>query len=52
MGRLDDITLEELQEFRERKEREREREIPRERVLSAIGRKQGDEPNIWNYFCP
>jgi transposase len=39
MGRLDDLTLEELQELRERTEGE----IPRERVLAAIGRKQGDE---------
>jgi len=39
MGRLDDITLEELQELRE----QTEGEIPRERVLAAIGRKQGDE---------
>jgi transposase len=39
MGRLDDITLEELQDLRERTEGE----IPRERVLAAIGRKQGDE---------
>lgn len=39
MGRLDDITLKELQEVRERTEGE----IPRERVLAAIGRKQGDE---------
>jgi transposase len=38
MGRLDDITLEELQELRERTDGE----IPRERVLAAIGRKQGD----------
>ncbi len=39
MGRLDDISLEELQELRE----QTEGEIPRERVLAAIGRKQGDE---------
>jgi len=39
MGRLDDITLEELQELRE----QTEGEIPRERVLAAIGRKQGDK---------
>ncbi|WP_276410102.1 hypothetical protein [Haloarcula halobia] len=39
MRRLDDITLEELQDLRERTEGE----IPRERVLAAIGRKQGDE---------
>jgi transposase len=38
MGRLDDVTLEELQELRERTHGE----IPRERVLAAIGRKQGD----------
>jgi len=39
MGRLDDISLEELHELRE----QTEGEIPRERVLAAIGRKQGDE---------
>lgn len=39
MGRLDDITLEELHEVRE----QTEGEIPRERVLAAIGRKQGDQ---------
>jgi len=39
MGRLDDITLEELHDLRE----QTEGEIPRERVLAAIGRKQGDE---------
>jgi transposase len=39
MGRFDDITLEELQELRE----QTEGEIPRERVLAAIGRKQGDQ---------
>jgi transposase len=39
MGRLDDITLEELQELRE----QAEGEIPREQVLAAIDRKQGDE---------
>lgn len=38
MGRLDDISLEELQELKN----ETEGEIPRERVLAAIGRKQGD----------
>ena len=38
MGRLDDVTLEELQELR----KQTEGEIPRERVLAAIGRKQGD----------
>jgi len=39
MGRFDDITLEELHELRE----QTEGEIPRERVLAAIGRKQGDQ---------
>jgi len=39
MGRFDDITMEELQELRE----QTEGEIPRERVLAAIGRKQGDQ---------
>lgn len=39
MGRFDDITLEELQELRE----QTEGEIPRERVLAAIGRKRGDQ---------
>ena len=39
MGRLDDITLEELHDLRE----QTEGEIPLERVLAAIGRKQGDE---------
>lgn len=38
MGRLDDISLGELQELRETTEGE----IPRERVLAGIGRKQGD----------
>lgn len=38
MGRLEDITLEELHEVRE----QTEEVIPRERVLAAIGRKQGD----------
>jgi transposase len=38
MGRLDDITLEELHEIREQTDGEK----PRERVLAAIGRKQGD----------
>ena len=33
MGRLDDIILEELQELRE----QTEGEIPRERILAAIG---------------
>jgi len=37
MGRLDDITLKELHEVRE----QTEGEVPRERVLAAIGRKQG-----------
>lgn len=41
MGRLDGITLEELHELRE----ETEGEIPRERVLAAIARKQGDTLN-------
>ena len=39
MSRLDDITLEELHEVREQTEGEK----PRERVLAAIGRKQGDQ---------
>ena len=39
MGWLDDIILEELQDLRERIEGG----IPRERVLAAIGRKQGDD---------
>lgn len=39
MGRLDDVTLEELHDLRE----QTDGEIPRERVLAAIGRKQGDE---------
>ena len=39
MGRLDDITLEELHELRE----QTEGAVPRERVLAAIGRKQGDK---------
>jgi transposase len=38
MNKLEDTSLEELQELRERTEGE----IPRERVLAAIGRKQGD----------
>ncbi|EMA54814.1 winged helix-turn-helix domain-containing protein [Halococcus salifodinae] len=38
MGRLDDITLEELHRVREQTDGEK----PRERVLAAIGRKQGD----------
>lgn len=39
MSRLEDITLGELQELRE----QTVGEIPRERVLAAVGRKQGDE---------
>jgi transposase len=39
MGRLDDITLEELHDLRERTEGD----VPRDRVLAAIGRKQGDK---------
>jgi transposase len=39
MGRLDDVTLEELQKVREQTEGEK----PRERVLAAIGRKQGNQ---------
>jgi transposase len=39
MGRLADITLDDLHELRE----QTEGEIPRERVLAAIGRKQGDQ---------
>jgi hypothetical protein len=38
MGRLDDITLKELHEVRE----QTEGGVPQERVLAAIGRKQGD----------
>jgi transposase len=38
MGRLDDISLSELQNLRAKTDGE----IPRERVLAAIGRKQGD----------
>ena len=41
MGRLDEITLEELHGVREQTEGEK----PRERVLAAIGRKQGDQIN-------
>jgi len=37
MGRLDDITLDELHELKEQTEEGK----PRERVLAAIGRKQG-----------
>jgi len=39
MGRLDDITLDELHELKEQMAEGK----PRERVLAAIGRKQGDE---------
>lgn len=39
MGRFDDITIEELHDLRELTTGE----IPRERVLAAIGRKQGDK---------
>ena len=39
MGRFDDITMEELQELRE----QTEGGVPQERVLAAIGRKQGDQ---------
>jgi transposase len=39
MGRLDDITMEELQELRE----QIDEGTPKERVLAAIGRKQGDQ---------
>ena len=39
MGRFDDITMEELHELRE----QTEGVVPRERVLAAIGRKQGDQ---------
>ncbi len=39
MGRLDGISIEELHELRE----QTKGEIPRERVLAAIGRKQGDK---------
>ena len=39
MGRLDDITLEELHKLKEQTDEGK----PRERVLAAIGRKQGDE---------
>lgn len=38
MGRLDDVTLEELYELKEQIDEGK----PRERVLAAIGRKQGD----------
>jgi len=39
MDRLDDITMEELQELRE----QIDEGTPKERVLAAIGRKQGDQ---------
>ena len=39
MGRLDEITLEELHNIKQQTEEGK----PRERVLAAIGRKQGDE---------
>ena len=39
MGRLDDISLEELRELREQADEGK----PRERVLAAISRKQGDK---------
>jgi len=39
MGRLDDITLEELYELKDQIDEGK----PRERVLAAIGRKQGDQ---------
>ena len=39
MGRLDEITLEELYELKEQIDEGK----PRERVLAAIGRKQGDQ---------
>ena len=39
MGRLDDVTLEELYELKDQIDEGK----PRERVLAAIGRKQGDE---------
>ena len=39
MSRLDDVTLEELQELKEQIDEGK----PRERVLAAIGRKQGDQ---------
>lgn len=38
MGALDNITMEELHDVRE----QTDRKLPRERVLAAIGRKQGD----------
>ena len=39
MGRLDDVTLEELYELKEQIDEGK----PRERVLAAIGRKKGDQ---------
>jgi len=39
MSRLDDITLEELYELKDQIDEGK----PRERVLAAIGRKQGDQ---------
>jgi transposase len=39
MGRLDNITLEQLHEIKEKTDEGK----PRERVIAAIGRKQGDE---------
>lgn len=39
MGRLDGITLEQLHEIKEKTDEGK----PRERVIAAIGRKQGDE---------
>ncbi|WP_246972169.1 helix-turn-helix domain-containing protein [Natribaculum luteum] len=39
MGRLDDITLEELYDLKDQIDKGK----PRERVLAAIGRKQGDQ---------
>ena len=41
MGRLDEITFEELYGIEERINKGK----PRERVLAAIGRKQGDQPD-------
>jgi hypothetical protein len=39
MGRLDNIALEQLHEIKERTDEGK----PRERIIAAIGRKQGDE---------
>jgi len=39
MGRLDDITLEQLHEVKKKTDEGK----PRERIIAAIGRKQGDE---------